>query len=113
MKKKTINIEELPREMATEKSVCDIVSDYLELNERIEFTLVNSTTNEEKNFTLEDFNNEKDNLTRKEFISRVSELEIINCVVNTGREIAYQDKEGNSKTRIEKLPKFTRVKMVI
>ena len=113
MKKKTINIEELPREMATEKSVCDIVSDYVELDERIEFTLVNTATNEEKNFTIEDFNNEKDELTRKEFISKVNELEIINCVVNTGREIAYQDKDGNQKTRIEKLPKFTKIRMVI
>ena len=113
MKKLTINIEESPRELATEKSVCDIVSDYAELNERVIFTLVNSAKNEEKSFTLEDFNAENDGLTRKEFISKVQELELIRCVVNTGREIAYQDEDGKQKTRIEKLPKYTKVKMTI
>ena len=113
MKKLTINIEELPRELQAEKTVCDVISDYLDLNERIEFVLINSSKNEEKKFTLEDFNAEKDGLTRKEFISKVNELIIQNCVVNTGREIAYQDKDGNSKTRVEKLPKYTFVKMVI
>ena len=113
MKKLTINIEESPRELATEKSVCDIVSDYAELDERVLFTLINSTKNEKKEFSLEDFNQENDGLTRKEFISKVNELVIEKCIVNTGRELAYQDENGNQKTRIEKLPKYTLVKMII
>lgn len=113
MKKLTINIEESPRELATEKSVCDIVSDYTELSERVNFKLVNSSKNETKEFTLEDFNNENDGLTRKEFISKVLELTIERCLVNTGRELAYQDDNGAEKTRIEKLPKYTNVIMVI
>lgn len=113
MKKLTINIEESPRELTIEKSVCDIVSDYAELDERVLFTLVNSGKNETKEFSLEDFNAENDGLTRKEFISKVNELTIERCLVNTGRELAYQDENGNQKTRIEKLPKYTRVKMVI
>lgn len=115
MKKLTINIEESPRELACEKLVSDIVADYLELNERVNFTLVNSSkNNEEKSFSLEQFNKEEDGLTRREFISKVLELRIEKCVVNTGREIAYQEeKTGENKTRIEKLPKYTNVIMVI
>lgn len=113
MKRLIVNVEESPRELATEKSVCDVVKDYLELNERIEFTLIDSKNNNEKKFTLEDFQKEEDNLTRREFISNVKELKIIRCVVNTGKEIAYQDEDGKQKTRIEKLPKYTAITMII
>ena len=77
------------------------------------FKLVNSAKNEAKVFSLEDFNNENDGLTRKEFIAKVQELTIERCLVNTGRELAYQDDNGTEKTRIEKLPKYTNVIMVI
>ena len=113
MKKLTINIEEAPRELATEKSVCDVIKDYTELSERINFKIINSSNNTEKVFTIEDFNKEDDGLTRKEFIASVKELRIERCVVNTGRELAYQDDNGAQKTRIEKLPKYTNVVMVI
>lgn len=113
MKKLTINIEESPRELATEKSVCDIIKDYLELDERVYFVVIDSKNDAQLEFTLEDFKNENDNLTRRQFIASVIELELTRCVVNTGRELAYQDEEGKQKTRIEKLPKYTRVVMKI
>ena len=113
MKRLIVNVEESPRELATEKSVCDIVKDYVELDERVSFKLVDSKNNTSKEFTLEEFKNEEDNLTRREFIANVLELEIIRCVVNTGKEIAYQDEDGKQKTRIEKLPKYTRITMTI
>ena len=113
MKKLTINIEEAPRELATEKSVCDIVADYTELSERVNFEIVHEDGTIKK-FSLEDFNNENDGLTRKEFIAKVLELQVVKCVVNTGREIAYLDeKDGKNKTKVEKLPKYTNVKMLI
>lgn len=113
MKKLSVNVEELPRELATEKSVCDIIKDYVELNERVNFKLVDSKNNTTKEFTLEQFKNEEDNLTRREFIANVIELVIVKCVVNTGRELAYQDEDGKQKTRIEKLPKYTNITMTI
>lgn len=112
MKKLSINVEELPRELATEKSVCDIIKDYADLSERIEFSVIHEDGTTKK-FTLEDFNNEEDGLTRIEFIASVEELQVVKCVVNTGREIAYQGEDGKQKTRIEKLPKYTTVKMFI
>lgn len=113
MKKLTINIEESPRELSCEKSVCDIIKDYADLNERVFFKLEDSKNGTSLEFTLEDFNNENDGLSRRQFIASVQELELTRCVVNTGRELAYQDEDGKQKTRIEKLPKYTRVLMKI
>ena len=52
MKRLIVNVEESPRELATKKSVCDIVADYTELTERVNFKVIHES-GEVKEFTLE------------------------------------------------------------
>ena len=113
MKKTTYNVEKLPREQKSVVSVCDVIKSELEYAEKIEFKVIDSVKNVEKNFTLEDFKNDNDGLTRREFMSDVLELVIENHTLNTGREIAYQDEDGKQKTKIEKLPLFKKITMTI
>lgn len=113
MKKLTINAEELPREQKSVVSVCDVIKGEMDYAEKITFKVIDQKNGNEKTFTLEDFKADNDGLTRREFMADVQELIIYNVVVNTGREIAYQDEDGKSKTRIEKLPKFKNITMKI
>ena len=102
MKKTTIRIETAPRELSVTKKVCDIVADYVGLDTEIKFTLIHLDSPEnKKEFTLKEFESEEDNLTRKEFISEVEEVKIIDYLLNTGITESYTNKNGEEKERTQ------------
>ena len=114
MKKTTFNVEELPREQKSIVSVCDIIKAEMDYAEKITFKVIDEKNNKEKIFTLDDFKQDNDGLTRREFMADVNELIYVNHTINTGREICYQDeKTGENKTKIEKLPKCKEITMKI
>lgn len=108
MKKTTIRIETSPRELTIEKKVCDIIAEYTEIETLVEFEIVESS-GENKKFSLKDFLEENDNLTRREFISPVSSLEVYDYILNTGIIETYTDKNGIVKERQQKLNTKTKV----
>ena len=86
------------RTQTTRKVVGDEIASYCELNEFTEFEIVNSKTGNSKNFSVIDWNNETDGLSRVEIFKEIQEMEITENFMATGKFLVIEKKDENGKT---------------
>ena len=102
LKNTWVDYSRTEREILTEKKVLDCISDYLDYDEDTTYQVMKENGEELEEFTRIDFKNQSEKLNIKFFtLTRVvKKLTIIENLINTGKDIAYQE-NGKEKTRKE------------
>ena len=90
------------RELTVKKSVGEIINDYIDFAENTEFCVVNSSNENEKTFSKDDYLAENDGLSRVEIFKEIKELHILENYVATGKYlISYKPDKENPEKRVE------------